>query len=263
MTLDTPLPFSPYPFPHEANACVSGGFFGREGGVSKGIYESLNCGRGTQDMPDNILQNLSLVRNSLRANSLHIPVQTHSNVAMYLDTQTKEDERVNADALVTDIAGLGIGILTADCAPVLFAGKKENGSDIIAAAHAGWRGALNGILESTIDLMRAKDAVPESITAVIGPAIASKSYEVGEEFFREFVETDQENENFFQSGRNGKYHFDLPGFCAFRIKEAGICKVILTDKDTYSEEKTFFSYRRTCHRNERDYGRQISALCIR
>jgi YfiH family protein len=241
------------------------GFFGRQGGVSTGLYSSLNCGLGTADTPENVRENRARVALSLKTkpeNLLSIK-QIHSNICHYVAAPWTQDSRPDGDALVTDVPGLALGILTADCGPVLFYGEKENGAPLIGAAHAGWGGALRGVLESTIDTMIAHGALRDRICASIGPCIAQASYEVRNDFITPFIEHDPHSEHFFKSARaEGHLMFDLPGYIASRLGRAGVRYVSITGVDTYSSEKDYFSYRRTTHRKEGDYGRQISALVI-
>ena len=163
---------------------------------------------------------------------------------------------------MTDVPGMGLGILTADCAPVLF--YAEGKKPVIGAAHAGWGGAFKGVLESTLQGMEELGAAREEIRACIGPCIHKTSYEVGAEFYQRFVEEDFENERFFQSSRKkDHFMFDLAGYCASRLQKAGLKRVYIKDIDTYFNEEDFFSYRRPVHRGEKDYGRQISAIAIK
>lgn len=237
-------------------------FFTRRGGVSDGIYESLNCGAGSGDAPDNIRQNLKLVRNALEADTLHKMNQTHSAECLVVDAKTDPDHRHNADALVTDIPGVAIGVLTADCAPVLFAGMTTAEKPVIGVAHAGWGGAFRGILESTLARMVACGAQKQTIGAAIGPCIQQASYEVGLEFQKRFIEHNPENDVFFKSGRDDKFHFDLPGYCAKRLADSGLSHIFISGEDTYSRPDRYFSYRRKTHEGIGDYGRQISCMVI-
>lgn len=237
-------------------------FFTRQGGVSEGIYESLNCGAGSDDAPDNIRQNLKLVRNALEADTLHKMNQTHSAECHVVDDNADPDHRHQADALVTDIPGVAIGVLTADCAPVLFAGMNTDEKPVIGVAHAGWGGAFKGILEATLDKMTELGAQKQTIGAAIGPCIQQASYEVGAEFLQRFIENDPENDVFFKSGRDDKFHFDLPGYCAKRLADSGLSHIFISGEDTYSQPDTYFSYRRKTHEGTGDYGRQISCMVI-
>jgi hypothetical protein len=241
------------------------GFFGREGGVSSGIYESLNCGPGTDDDPDHVKENRARVAGEAGVKpenllSLH---QVHGDVCLVLDEPFSMQERPKADAFVTIKPGIALSILTADCAPVLFYGESVIGP-VIGAAHAGWRGAFHGVLESTVSEMEKLGVPKEKILACIGPCISQSSYEVSSAFADPFITQDPHNEHFFKDGRSPEYlHFDLPGYCAKRLATAGIQKVSITGVDTYTAKDTFFSYRRATHEKAPDYGRQISVIAIK
>jgi len=239
------------------------GFFTRRGGVSGGIYKSLNCGAGSDDEPGDVQENRALVAAASGVQADHVLslYQVHGKTCLYVTEPWPGGKRPEADALVTDVPGLALGILTADCGPILFYGEKADGAPVIGAAHAGWKGALGGVMEETIWQMEALGA--QDIRACVGPCIGRRSYEVSAEFVQSFVESDSEYERFFSAAqRGGHAMFDLPGFCAFRLHQAGLKNVALMDLDTYAMEDTFFSYRRTTHRSEPDYGRQISVIAI-
>jgi YfiH family protein len=243
---------------------ISHGFFGRRCGVSTGVYDSLNCGPGSGDDAQAVLQNRKIVADVVGAEAQNLLslYQVHGDTCLNVTKPWAFDQRPQADAMVTDVPGIALGILTADCAPVLLYGEKEDGAPVIGAAHAGWGGAFKGVLESTILTM--KTAGAENIRACIGPCIARKSYEVAQEFYNRFTAPDESNERFFVSGqRAGHFMFDLPGYCAARIFAAGVKTVGLSDQDTYAGEEDFFSYRRSVHRGESDYGRQIAVIVIK
>lgn len=248
------------------HSSIKHGFFGRRGGVSSGLYNSLNCGAGSDDDALSVQENRRLVSSQLIENTEDIQTvwQIHSKECVAIDTPfDAADERPKADALVTDRPGLVIGVLTADCGPVLFAGSKDDGSPVVGAAHAGWGGALKGVCEETVKVMIDKGATLESITAVIGPCIAPKSYEVSVGFEEPFLQQDEVNEHFFKpASKEGHLMFDLPGYIASRLALVGVKNVVISGIDTFSEEERFFSYRRTTHRKEPDYGRQVSAIAI-
>lgn len=242
------------------------GFFGRQGGVSQGIFASLNCGPGSGDDPSSIAENRRRVAASLSIDtqsliSLH---QIHSAACVAVSKPWQSADRPQADALVTDMPGLGLSVLTADCAPILFAGAKPNGKPVIGAAHAGWKGALGGVLEATIQKMVAEyGARIETIRASIGPCIQKQSYEVSDAFAVPFFALDHSNKRFFSdANRAGHLMFDLPGFCAARLNAAGVRNVHIHPQDTYGDETAYFSFRRTTHKKEPDYGRQISVVAI-
>lgn len=240
------------------------GFFTRMGGVSDGIYKSLNCGPGSNDEPERVQENRICVAEELgvEPQNLLSLYQVHGAECLYVTEAF--DEKPQADALVTDQAGLALGILTADCGPVLFYGQKSDGSPVIGAAHAGWGGALKGVLGATVEVMQKQGAIIESVRAALGPCIGPASYEVSDDFADPFLEQDEANEHFFKSGqREGHLMFDLGGYIAKRLSEAGVRHVSISGMDTYADEKRFFSYRRSTHRHEADYGRQISAIVIK
>ncbi len=242
------------------------GFFGRNGGVSHDIYASLNCGRGSNDDPAYVSQNLERVADAVGTLPDHVMTmyQVHGKECHILQEKWPLSDRPQCDGVVTDKAGFALGILTADCAPVLFYGEKPDGQPVIGAAHAGWKGAVGGILGSTLDQMQSLGAVREEIKACIGPCISARSYEVADAFATPFLEEDTQNERFFKDGRReGKKHFDLPGYCAAKLYKEGLTRVFVKDLDTYFNEEDFFSYRRTTHRGDKDYGRQISVIMIK
>ncbi|MCC7305822.1 MAG: peptidoglycan editing factor PgeF [Alphaproteobacteria bacterium] len=236
------------------------GFFGRRGGVSAGIFAGLNCGPGSGDNPEHVKTNREIVVRALGGGELLSLHQIHS--AECVPVKEPWAERPKADALVTDVPGLVLSVLTADCAPVLFEGSV-GGKPVIGAAHAGWGGALGGVLEATVERMLEYGAELESIRAAVGPCIQKKSYEVGQEFYDRFIKHNPESERFFQESRKaGHCMFDLPGYCAARLQERGVGQVELMDVDTYAREADYYSFRRATHRGEKDYGRQISAIVI-
>jgi len=240
---------------------VKHGFFTRQGGVSVGIYKGLNCGPGSDDDPTAVQQNRQSVVEYINADHLLTLHQVHGKDCVVADAPY--DKRPKADAHVTDVPGLALGILTADCVPVLFVGEKTDGAPVIGAAHAGWGGALKGVLAETVGQMQALGAELCSIRAAIGPCIAQKSYEVSASFVDPFMEEDEMNERFFMvAQREGHLMFDLPGYVALKLAKAGVKNVSIGDQDTYALEEDFFSYRRTTHAQELDYGRQISVVMI-
>ncbi len=247
------------------HASIRHGFFGREGGVSEGIYKSLNCGVGSDDNPDAVAENRKRVVESLVDKNVPLVTvnQVHSPDCVIIEQPFKNNTRPNADALVTDRAGLVLGILTADCGCILFVGTKPDGSPVIGGAHAGWKGAVGGVLQSTVQKMLALGAELSSIQASIGPCIGPKSYEVSQGFEQPFLDQNDENERFFMSARKeGHLMFDLPGYIASQLAQAGVSNITITGHDTFAEMNRFFSYRRATHAKEPDYGRQISAIMI-
>ena len=233
-------------------------FLGRRGGVSEGICGGLNVGLGSGDDRDSIRENrrraVACVAPGAELVTLH---QMHSPEAIYVTAAYADDSRPRADAMVADRPGLVLGILTADCAPVLLADREAG---VIAAAHAGWKGALGGVVEATVAEMERRGAARSRIAAAVGPCIARRSYEVDESFLRRFAEADPEHERFFSLGREGHYQFDLEGFVLSRLAESGLTRIEAMGEDTYSQPERFFSFRRATHKGEPDYGRQISLV---
>jgi YfiH family protein len=234
------------------------GFFGRAGGVSEGIYASLNCGLGSGDLPPLIAENRRRVRAALGVATLNTLYQVHSPAVV---TVTEGWERgPEADAMVTAVPGIALGILTADCAPVLFA---DPAARVIGAAHAGWKGALGGVLEATLAAMEALGAQRQHVVAAVGPCISQANYEVGHEFFERFRQADIGNKRFFIASDRPEHHrFHLEGYCATRLALAGVDNIEQLSACTYARAADFFSYRRATHRGEKDYGREISAIAL-
>lgn len=234
------------------------GFFGRNGGVSQGLYSSLNCAYGTGDALEHVDENYQIIRRALGAKSYCKAHQIHSNIAVIADKPWARAKAPQADALITNVPGLMIGITTADCLPILFADHKAG---VIAAAHAGWRGAIGGIIEATLTQMKTLGA--RDIVAAIGPAISQNSYEVGPEFYAQFIAENKDNASFFiGSARAGHYMFDLKSYAKQRLEHAGIGNINVLANDTCLEENDFFSYRRSCLRKETGYGCQLSAIIL-
>lgn len=243
------------------------GFFTRRGGVSTGLYDSLNCGVGSRDQAEAVVENRSRVAAIFQTDKEHLLTlnQIHSNICLYVDTPYDAIlNRPQADALVTDKPGLVIGALSADCGPVLFSGRKIDGRPIIGAAHAGWGGAFKGILESTIAIMVEHGLDLATLKAALGPCIGPQSYEVSDNFRDPFIVQDMKNARFFvPAQRAGHLMFNLPGYIQRRLHLAGVPQIAITSRDTCAEEADFFSYRRATLRGEADYGREISAIQIR
>lgn len=241
---------------------ISHGFFTRQGGVSKGIYTSLNVGYGSQDTTDSVTENRKIVTDILgvRGAPLVTPYQTHSADVVVASESWTPKEAPKADGIVTNVRNLAIGVLTADCAPVLFVDPVNN---VIASAHAGWRGAVGGVLENTIETMRSLGAQRRHITATVGPTIGVKNYEVGEEFYDNFMSQNESYSAFFtKNSVTSKYHFDLPTFAVHRLEKCGIKSATGIGLCTYEDESLFFSYRRNFHNSVADYGRQIASIVI-
>jgi len=242
----------------EGLAPLRHGFFTRKGGASSGIFSGLNCGQGSSDQSDIVFINRARVADAMQVApqdlvSVH---QVHSSDVVEI-TPDNAGQSHNADAMVTATPDLALSILTADCQPVLFA---DHDAGIIGAAHAGWKGALNGVLEDTVDAMVRLGADRERIHATIGPSISQAAYEVGPEFFDMFQAEDQDSPRFFANGTGDRLHFDLPGFGLYRLRKAGIRAAEWTRHCTYSDPDRFYSYRRSVHTKEADYGRLISVI---
>lgn len=244
-----------------ALASVPHAFLGRTGGVSGGIYDSLNVGLGSADDAAAVRENRRLAVGAIGCDLALVTVhQVHSPEVVTVDAAWPDDARPPADGIVTRTHGLALGILTADCAPVLFA---DADAGVIGAAHAGWKGALGGVLANTVAAMEALGADRSRIAAAVGPCIARKSYEVDDGFRRRFVETEGSFDSFFTGARRAGHHqFDLEGFVANRLADAGIARVETLGEDTYSQPGRYFSYRRTTHAGEPDYGRQLSLIAL-
>ena len=236
-------------------------FFTRQDGVSDGIYASLNGGIGSSDEPAKVQENRRRMADALgvKPNALISVYQVHSPDAVIVEGPWR-GERPKADAMVTATPGLALAITTADCGPVLF---TDLDARVIGAAHAGWRGAVTGVLESTLTAMERLGARRERIVAVLGPTISQKAYEVGPDFIKRFTDEAPGHERFFRQAEKADHAmFDLPGFIGARLEAAGVGEFTNLDLCTYSDEERFFSYRRTTHRKEPDYGRLISAIAL-
>ncbi len=235
------------------------GFFTRKGGASSGIFAGLNCGPGSSDLSEVVAINRARVADALgvghdrllSVNQVHSPDVIHVTGVL--------DGRPRADAMVTTTKGVALGILTADCQPVLFCDAKAG---VIGAAHAGWRGTRDGVLEATVAAMERLGAKREDIAAVIGPTISQTNYEVGPEFYEAFTDDDPENARYFANGKGDRMLFDLPAFGLSRLRAAGVGHAEWTRHCTYADPARFFSFRRTTHAGEADYGRLISAICL-
>jgi YfiH family protein len=239
-------------FPH--------GFLGRRGGVSSGEMAGLNVGYGSGDDREAIARNRELaIAAVLPGAELATVHQVHSNLAVTAERPWPQEERPHADAMVTNRPGLLLGILTADCAAVLFADAQ---AAVVGAAHAGWRGAWAGVTDATIEAMETLGAHRERIAATVGPCIGRDSYEVDDAFRRRFLDDDAANERFFADGPAGKPHFDLEAYVIARLSVAGLRNVEAIGLDTYADADRFYSYRRSTHRGEADYGRQISMIAV-
>ena len=244
------------------HATISHGFFTRRGGTSTGLYASFNCGPGSNDKPNDVAANRAraMVRLGGKPGDLRTLYQIHSADVIVIRDRTEITPRPKADAMVTNVPGLALGILTADCVPILFADTKNN---VIAAAHSGWKGSLADIGKNVVKEMLGLGAEKAYIKAAIGPAIAQKSYEVGPEFPAPFLTLDPNAMRYFIPSSNAGHHmFDLTGFVRDRLQHSGIDVIDVLENDTCAEEDLFFSYRRMTKRGEADYGRQLSAIVL-
>ena len=237
-------------------------FFGRPGGVSEGIYASLNVGYGSNDAPDAVAENRRRAMAALghAADALVTVYQVHSPTVVRADRPWAHAAAPRADAMVTDRPGVVLGIMTADCAPVLFADAEAG---VVGAAHAGWRGALGGVIQATVAAMQELGARPAAIRAAVGPAIGPASYEVGPEFPTPFHAADPANARFFRpAARPGHWMFDLPGYALSVLHGLGLAQAERLEADTLADPESFFSYRRACLAGEPDYGRLLSAIAL-
>jgi YfiH family protein len=235
-------------------------FFSREGGVSEGIYAGLNGGLGSNDDPANVAENRRRMAQQIGVAPEHfLSVHQIHSPDVVVATGPWQGDKPRADALVTRTEGIALGVTAADCGPILLVDPTAR---VIGAVHAGWKGALTGVLESTIDAMEKLGAERGGIVAAIGPLIRQPSYEVGPEFVERFIDADAENGMFFLPGeRDGHAMFDLAGFIRMRLENAGVLMIDDVGIDTYSDER-FYSYRRSVHRKEPDYGRHVHAIAL-
>ncbi|MGF1500367.1 MAG: peptidoglycan editing factor PgeF [Paracoccaceae bacterium] len=237
------------------------GFFTRLGGVSTGLYESLNGGPGSADAPAAVAENRARIAAALGAAHLVSVAQVHGATALEVTGPWPDASlhgRPEADAMVTATPGVALAILTADCAPVLLV---DPAAGVVGAAHAGWKGARAGVLDSVVAAMEAKGAGRSRIRAAIGPTIGQASYEVGPEFVERFLDDDPETARFFAGGRGDRAQFDLPGYCLWRLRAAGV-EAVWTGHCTYADPARFFSYRRATHAGAPDYGRLVAAIAV-
>jgi YfiH family protein len=239
---------------------VAHGFLGRTGGASTGLYESLNVGLGTDDVRSDIDTNRRRALEAIAPGAKLVTVhQAHTPEAIAVTAPFPDDGRPEADAMATDRPGLALGILTADCAPILLADSEAG---VIGAAHAGWKGAMTGIARSVVEKMEELGAERKRIRAAIGPCIGRGSYEVDDDFRKRFEAIEPENEKFFRDGAPGHHYFDLEAYVASWLAYLELGTVETLELDTYANEDRFFSYRRATHREEPDYGRQISLIAL-
>lgn len=244
---------------HPLLAGAAHGFLGRKGGVSTGDLAGLNVSYSEDDPALTSENRRRAVEAVLPGGTLQTCYQIHSPDVVTVSEPWADADRPKADALVTDCPGIVLGVLTADCAPVLFCDATAG---VVGAAHAGWKGAFTGVTDATIAAMEALGANRDNIAAVVGPCIAQKSYEVDAGFEARFLEQAPENERFFRAGCEGHAWFDLEGYVASRLRDAGLAKVGMLGEDTYAQEARFYSFRRATHRQEPGYGRQISLIAL-
>ena len=235
-------------------------FFNRLGGKSTGIFKSLNCGAGSLDNKKNVKKNLEVVSNKIKAKSKKIVLlnQVHSNKFHFISKSSKLNDKFEGDALVTDKKSIPIAILTADCAPILI---HDESKKMIAAIHAGWKGAFKGIIKRVVKFMIKKGCSPLNMTAAIGPCISNNNYQVRDDFIKKFIEKDKKNIIFFKKTKDKNY-FNLNKYIHFQLKSINIKKIDIINKDTFNAKNNFFSARRSISRNENDYGRNISIIMI-
>ena len=240
---------------------VSHGFFNRKGGKSKGLYKSLNCGPGSSDKQKNIKNNLRIVCKKLGTNyeKLFLLNQVHSNKFYFLNKNYKKNKKkLTGDALITNEKRIIIGVLTADCAPILIYDKKLK---VISAIHAGWKGAYKGIVKKVVNFLLKNGSESKNLVAAIGPCISQKNYEVKKDFKGKFLKQSKKNEIFFKKNKN-KTYFSLNKYVYYQLKALGLKKIDIINKDTYNSKNNFFSARRSIHKKENDYGRNISIIMI-
>ena len=236
-------------------------FFSRKNGFSSGHYESLNCGIGSGDKKENVLKNLNFVSQKIGCkNELLITLnQTHSNKVVYFEDESSIKNKLAGDAIVTKIKNVGIGILTADCAPILLYDPQKK---IIGCIHSGWRGALNGVVKNTIKKFKELDSNIDNLFVIVGPCIRKENYEVKINFYEKFTNQNPQYEDFFKKISDGKYIFDLRGFINKKISDLNIQNIENIKMDTFTAQETFYSYRRSLFNNEKDYGRCISVILM-
>jgi len=236
-------------------------FFSRKNGVSKGYYESLNCGLGSNDKKENVLKNLELVAKEITCSkeSLITLNQQHTNQVIHFNSNKSVKNKLTGDAIVSEVRNIGIGILTADCAPIFFYDHKKK---IIGCAHAGWKGALKGVIKNTVKKFNELNSNNNDLIAAVGPCINKKNYEVKVDFFEKFISQNKNNERFFNKTSSEKYFFDLRSFINQELSDLNIKNIDNIEIDTFSESEFFYSYRRSCLNREQDYGRCISVILM-
>lgn len=233
------------------------GFFTRRGGASSGVFSGLNCGIGSSDQAEMVEINRARVAEAMEVQPAGLKGMNQTHSTRIVHVESTETPRSDADGMVTATPGIALSVLTADCQPVLFADPQVG---IVGAAHGGWRGTLDGVLEATVDAMEQLGARRDGIVAAIGPTISQAAYEVGPEFFETFMAEDPESARYFVNGDGDRMLFDLPGYGLHRLRRAGLAEAEWTRHCTYRDPERFFSYRRSTHAREADYGRLISVI---
>ena len=236
-------------------------FFSRKNGFSSGHYKSLNCGLGSNDKKENVYKNLEYVSKKIGCTkkSLITLNQIHSNEVIHFNNASQIQNKLTGDAIVCEVKNVGISILAADCAPILIYDPNKK---IIGCIHSGWKGALNGVIENTLKKFNELNSSNNNLIAVVGPCLSKKNYEVKIEFFEKFVSKDKKNKLFFEKTINNKYFFDLRAFINAKISNLNIKNIENIEMDTFSQKEFFYSYRRSCHNKEKDYGRCISVILM-
>jgi len=236
-------------------------FFSRKNGFSKGLYKSLNCGLGSKDKKENVLKNLNFVCKKIdcKKESLITLNQIHSSNVIFFNNSSNVKNKLSGDAIISKVKNIGIGILTADCAPILLYDPEKK---IIGCIHSGWKGAFNGIIKNTIEKFKQLNSNLNGLVVAVGPCIKKESYEVKNDFYNKFIAQSLNNKCFFVKKNNDKYYFDLRGFINNEISSLGVKNIENIEKDTFSENDSFYSYRRSCLKKEKDYGRCISVILM-
>ena len=236
-------------------------FFSRKNGVSEGMYKSLNCGLGSEDKEENVLQNLALVSKKIgcKKESLITLNQKHSNEVVFFNSNAEIKNKLDGDAIVSTVKNIGISILTADCAPILL---YDHSKKIIGCIHSGWKGALNGVIRNTVKKFEELNSNIDNLIAVVGPCIGKESYEVKIDFYERFIDQNLKYEKFFKKIEGEKYIFDLRGFINKEISDSNIKNIENIVMDTFAKKEFFYSYRRSCVDKEQDYGRCISVILM-
>ena len=236
-------------------------FFTRKNGFSDGLYKSLNCGLGSNDKKINVIKNLEFVSKQIgcKQEALITLNQKHTDQVILFSNESDVKNKLTGDSIISVVKNIGIGILTADCAPILFYDPNKK---IIGCAHSGWQGALNGIIENTVKKFNELKSNTHDLVAVVGPCLSQDSYEVQNDFLNKFTNNDKKNIEFFKKNNDTSYNFDLRGFINNKLHNLGIKNIDNIKMDTFSKSEFFYSYRRSCHNNENDYGRCISVILM-